>query len=130
MLILDLVPGGSISIHRADVQEVLLRHISPSIQFHLARRLKTYRRTKHGIELDFNNGETAVCDLLVGADGINSAVRQTFLSEGKDWTEEEKVKQAAPVWSGTYVYRDLIDSEVVRREWPTHSALTKPMVVR
>ncbi|KAH9478727.1 Salicylate hydroxylase [Psilocybe cubensis] len=123
-----MLRGGSISIHRADVQEVLLKHISPSVKFHLAHRLNTYRRTKNGIELEFKNGESVVCDLLVGADGINSAVRQTFISEGQDWSEEERIRQAAPVWSGTYVYRDLIDSEVVRRVYPTHSALTKPMV--
>lgn len=79
--------------------------------------------------LEFKNDETAVCDLLVGADGINSTVRQTFLAEGKDWSEEEKVKQAAPIWSGTYVYRDLINSEVIKSEWPNHRALTEPMVV-
>ncbi|PPQ90605.1 hypothetical protein CVT25_007566 [Psilocybe cyanescens] len=123
-----MLPGGSISIHRADVQEVLLKHISPSIKFHLSHRLRTYRQTTDGVVLEFKNDETAVCDLLVGADGINSTVRQTFLAEGRDWSEEEKVKQAAPIWSGTYVYRDLIDSEVIKSEWPNHRALTEPMV--
>ncbi|KAH9478749.1 Salicylate hydroxylase [Psilocybe cubensis] len=124
-----LVPGGSISYHRADLQDILLKHISPLIQFHLSHRLKRYQRNDKGIiELEFTNGEKAVCDLLIGADGINSAVRRTFISEGKDWSEDEKTRNARPVFSGTYVYRNLIDSDLIRRDNPNHQALKLPVV--
>lgn len=121
--------GGSISYHRADLQEVLLKHISPLIQFHLSHRLTTYRQTEKGLELEFTNGEVAVCDMLIGADGINSAVRRTFLADGKNWAENEKNKSGKPVFSGTYVYRNLIDSQLIRRDAPNHQALTLPIVV-
>jgi len=125
-----LFPGGSVSFHRADVQDALVEHISPSIDAHLSHRLKTYRHVGNNeIELEFTNGNRAVCDFLIGADGINSAVRRTMLAERNKWTEAEARVKSQPLWTGTVVYRDLIDAEIVRRESPNHIALTKPVVV-
>ncbi|KDR80370.1 hypothetical protein GALMADRAFT_136860 [Galerina marginata CBS 339.88] len=122
------IPGGSISLHRADLQDVLLGNFSSSIHCHLSHRLSTYRQTENGVELEFKNGKTATCDLLVGADGINSAVRKVFLAEGNDVSQEEETTIARPLWTGTYVYRNLIDSELIRKEAPNHHGLTTPMV--
>ena len=121
--------GGSVSYHRADVQEALLEHISPSVQILTSHRLTSYRQTEDGVNLFFKNGKTATCDLLIGADGINSAVRKSFLAELKSLSDEEATRIARPVWTGTHVYRDLIDSETLRRDYPNHRALTLPMVV-
>ncbi|KAF8894212.1 salicylate hydroxylase [Gymnopilus junonius] len=128
-LISDMhIPGGSISYHRADVQETLLEHISPSIQIHTSHRLTAYRESEDGVELIFKDGKAASCDVLIGADGINSAVRKTFLSAGKGLSEEEATQIARPVWTGTIVYRDLINSDSLRQEAQDHPALTLPMV--
>ena len=124
--------GGLATYHRADLQEVLLNHVSSSIQCHLNHRLVNYKQSNEGIELEFKNGETASCDILVGADGINSVVRKVFLADkqGINSSSEEALTNAAPVWSGTSVYRGLVDSEVIKRELPNHRALTTPMMVR
>ncbi|KAF8894215.1 hypothetical protein CPB84DRAFT_1783003 [Gymnopilus junonius] len=128
-LISDMhIPGGSISYHRADIQEILLEHISSSIQIHTSHRLTAYRESDDGVELMFKNGTTAPCDLLIGADGINSSVRKTFLSAGKELSDEEAAQIARPVWTGTIVYRDLIDSESIRQESLNHQALSMSMV--
>ncbi|PPQ74854.1 hypothetical protein CVT26_005183 [Gymnopilus dilepis] len=121
-------PGGSVSYHRADVQEALLEHISPSVQILTSHRLASYRQTEDGVNLFFKNGKTATCDFLIGADGINSAVRKSLLAELKILSDEEATRIARPVWTGTHVYRDLIDSETLRRDYPNHRALTLPMV--
>ncbi|KDR82014.1 hypothetical protein GALMADRAFT_221903 [Galerina marginata CBS 339.88] len=128
--ILDLmIPGGGIkAFHRAEVQEVLLNHISSNIQCHLNHRLSTYRQTEGGVEIEFKNGETTTCDILIGADGINSAVRKVFLSGGKNLSKEEVATDAQPLWTGSVVYRDLIDSELVRKDFPNHRGLTTPVV--
>ncbi|KDR80360.1 hypothetical protein GALMADRAFT_92716 [Galerina marginata CBS 339.88] len=127
--ILDLlIPGGSKSFHRADVQEVLLNHISSNIQCRLNHRLTTYRQSKDGVEMEFKNGETATCDILIGADGINSAVRKAFLADGKNLSEEEVAANAQPLWTGMVVYRDLVDSELIRKDAPNHRGLTTPVV--
>ena len=98
---------------------------------HLSHRLLTYTETKDGIELKFTNGSKATCDILVGADGINSVVRKVFLSKEKgiDPSSEEAAKVSQPVWSGTMVYRSLINSEVIRRVNPDHPALSTRVVV-
>lgn len=123
-----IMPGGSAMCHRADLQAILLSHVSSFIKCHLNRRLVNYKESKEGIELEFKNGETASCDILVGADGINSVVRKVFLAnkQGLDSSSEEAAMNSAPVWSGISVYRGLIDSEVIRRELPNHTALSSP----
>ena len=122
---------GAVSFHRADIQEVLLKHVSPNTKPHLSHRLSTYTETNDGVELEFTNGSKATCDILVGADGINSVVRKVFLSKEKgiDPSSEEAEKVSQPVWSGTMVYRSLINSEVIRLMNPNHPALSTRVVV-
>ncbi|KJA17341.1 hypothetical protein HYPSUDRAFT_1023379 [Hypholoma sublateritium FD-334 SS-4] len=104
--------GGSLSFHRADVQQVFLAHISPSVRVHLNRRLVSYRESDGKMQLSFKNGETAACDLLIGADGVNSAA----------------IREARPLWTGTIVYRSVIESDIIRREISDHPCLVKPLV--
>jgi len=78
--------------------------------------------------MEFGNGVTATCDILVGADGINSAVRRVFLADGKNLSKEEEATNALPLWTGTIVYRDLFDSELIRQDAPKHRGLTAPAV--
>ncbi|KAF9553101.1 FAD/NAD(P)-binding domain-containing protein [Agrocybe pediades] len=122
--IVDVVgPGGAASFHRADIQSILLHHASPTLQYHLSHRLTKYLESKDGLILEFSNGVTAVCDLLIGADGLNSAVRKTLLAEGRDWTDEEIDLNSRPIWTGIQCYRCLVDADLVRRESPESKCL-------
>uniref|UniRef100_A0A0W0FYG3 FAD-binding domain-containing protein n=1 Tax=Moniliophthora roreri TaxID=221103 RepID=A0A0W0FYG3_MONRR len=75
------------------------------------------------------------CDVLLGADGLKSAVRRTLLGEKSRWAQSEgRYKEAAelmhsidPVWSGTIAYRALIPSERLQARFPSHRTLTTPM---
>lgn len=122
--------GGSLSFHRADVQQVFLENISPSIYVHLNKRLTFYSEKDNEVRMFFKDGETAICDLLIGADGINSVVRRGCIAKMYNLSEIEATREARPVWTGTIVYRSLIDSEVIKRQNPTHPCLTQPLVVR
>ncbi|KAG6808855.1 hypothetical protein H0H92_002565 [Tricholoma furcatifolium] len=104
--------------HRADFHAALLKHLSPSCHIQYGKRLRTYNRLQTGgVELVFeDNSESAKCDLLVGADGIKSAVRRTFLREQAQVAITERRSADAdslldaidPVWTGAVAYRTLI----------------------
>ena len=106
------------------MQEVLLKHTSSLIKFHFCHRLKKYTETSNGIELTFWNGKNVTCDLLIGADGINSTVRTLFLEDGNG-----DVECSRPKWTGTIAYRSLVEAEDVRKVNPRHPALERYMVV-
>lgn len=129
--------GTPLSFHRAIVQEVLLKHLAPSITCHLSSRLVSYAEVmtdaNSPIQLTFADGKAATCDLLIGADGIKSVIRKQLVSENPKASSAEhsdhRSPDADPVWSGTFAYRCAVDSSVLRAKMPEHRALTTHVVV-
>jgi salicylate hydroxylase len=84
-------------IHRRDFIEALLG-VLPESMVQLGHRLETIEDQGSRSVLTFANGETAEADLVVGADGIKSTVReQLFSAKG-------------PVFSGEHAYRVVISA--------------------
>ena len=103
---------------------MLKTHITTEL--HLGHQLLSYEELDDEITLHFGNGLTASCDFLVGADGIRSAVRRSFL-------EKQGLSQSPsmnPVWTGAYIYRGLIPAEQLQAEYPGHRAFEAPVTVR
>lgn len=125
-----MTKGNQMRFHRADFHGVLLSHLPPSCTTHNAKRLKSYvrpfsnRSRKSPITLIFRDGSTATCDVLIGADGIKSAVRPCMmreLAEGMGPDEKQSVLSCIkPVWSGVTAYRTLIPAEKLRARCPDH----------
>lgn len=65
----------SIAIHRGRLQEILLDQLKPS-QIHLNHKLTEIKNDSNELQLVFNNSQEVASDMLIGADGINSIVRQ------------------------------------------------------
>ncbi|KAG2159502.1 FAD/NAD(P)-binding domain-containing protein [Suillus bovinus] len=124
----DLVTkGNQMRFHRADFHGVLLSHLSPSCTTHNAKRLQSYiqpRSRKSPIRLIFKDGSTATCDVLIGADGIKSAVRSCMMRELADVIDPRQKQSVLscinPVWSGVTAYRTLIPAEKLRARCPNH----------
>jgi len=57
----------------------LMRDAFPPEHYHRNRSLASYRQHSGGIVAQFSDGETRTADVLVGADGIRSTVRQQAL---------------------------------------------------
>jgi salicylate hydroxylase len=55
----------------------------PSEIIHLNHRCLGFAQDEQGVEIYFENGKTVYADLLIGADGVHSAVRETLFGEGK-----------------------------------------------
>jgi salicylate hydroxylase len=95
-------------LHRAELLQVLHDAVSrnPNIKMHVNKRLAGLERiSDKEMKLEFQDGTTTTANLVVGADGIHSVVRNTYI-------EDE------PIFSGLVAYRGLIPMEKVREFWP------------
>jgi salicylate hydroxylase len=82
-------------IHRGDFIEALLG-VLPEGMVRLGHKLESIEDRGATSILTFANGVTAEADLVIGADGIKSVVRQQLFSE------------KGPVFSGEHAYRAVI----------------------
>lgn len=69
-------------VHRAALLRELLAEIPPE-RLHSSKKLKTIEKkgSEGPVLLQFTDGTTHECDILVGADGIHSTVRKFVLGE-------------------------------------------------
>ena len=74
----------------------LLHDAFPDQHYHRGVGLVRFAQTENAVGVEFSNGERAEADLLVGADGIRSTVRQFCLPD------------VAPLYSGYVAWRALI----------------------
>lgn len=88
-------------IHRADLLYALAASV-PVGRIHLGHRLTGVCDRGDCVEARFANGASAEVDVLVGADGIQSAVRRQLFGE-----------ESAP-YSGCVAYRGLVPAKRVR----------------
>jgi len=74
---------SNIAIHRATLHEVLLSEL-PNIPLHLNKKLKQLEQKNGVIDLIFEDGTTHQTNLLIGADGLHSAVRKFIFPAAKE----------------------------------------------
>ena len=129
---------GCIRFHRAHFLDALVDHL-PAGAAHFGKRLTAYtyspvaHQSEPQIRLQFSDGSAAICDLLVGCDGIKSVVRKQLLEDHvhKGGGDPQLQSYIEPVWSGTIAYRGLIPVKRVRNADGTeHRAIRSPMMVR
>lgn len=73
--------GGLRIVHRADLQSVLLEALGAGA-VRLRSEAISYEQREDGVTLALAGGPALECDLLVGADGLRSAVRGRMLDDG------------------------------------------------
>ncbi len=64
------------------LQQVLASRL-PSDIIHLNHHCTGFEQNEKGVELYFDNGKRVHTDLLIGADGLNSAIRKNLIGDGK-----------------------------------------------
>lgn len=86
----------------------ILRDGFPPERYHRGKGLKGFEQDGHGVTAHFSDGSSARADVLIGADGIRSTVRQQLLP------------QLAPLYAGYVAWRALIPEaaipEAIHRE--------------
>ncbi|WP_297845354.1 FAD-dependent monooxygenase, partial [Pseudomonas sp.] len=70
---------------------------------HFNKCLTTIEETGAQVRLNFSDGTSAEADIVIGADGINSRIREELLGQEK------------PLYSGWVAHRALIPSEVLTK---------------
>src|SRR4051794_32063071 len=85
-------------IHRGDFIEALVG-VLPEGMVHVGHKLERIEDRGARSVLTFANGTTAEADLVVGADGIKSTVRQQLFSDQQ------------PVFAGEHAYRVVVDAD-------------------
>ena len=83
----------AVAVHRADLQSILL-HTLPDDSIHLDHNFSNYKQQDDKVIATFANGDTAIADFLIGADGIHSDVRSQLISDG------DPVFRGYTVWRG------------------------------
>jgi salicylate hydroxylase len=86
--------------HRAELLDVLTTAL-PDGMLHLGHRCVGLTQRANCVEVQFHNGATADADVVVGADGIHSTVREAILGP------------ESPSFSGHVAYRGLVAAERV-----------------
>jgi salicylate hydroxylase len=89
------------TMHRADLHAGL-HGLVPEGAVQLRRRCVAVEERAESVELRFDDGSTATSDLVIGADGIHSAVRDVLVTD-------------EPRFSGQTVYRGLVPAERLAR---------------
>lgn len=65
-----------------NLQKVLASRL-PSDIIHLNHRCIGFKQNDSNVEIYFDNGNTVNADLLIGADGVNSVIRETLTGENQ-----------------------------------------------
>jgi FAD-dependent urate hydroxylase len=73
--------GPCLAVHRADLHEVLAFHGDP-VAVRLGVSPQTFTQQNGFVTVEFNDGNTSHYDLVLGADGIHSQVRQLVVGAG------------------------------------------------
>ena len=94
----ELYGAPHMTIHRADLLAVIAAGF-PAERVHLGHRLVGLADRGESTEVWFENGARITADVLVGADGIHSAVRAALFGE------------EAPRFAGCVAYRGLVPAE-------------------
>ncbi len=64
------------------LQQILASRL-PSEIIHLNHNCTGFEQNDSGVEIYFDNGKQVHTDLLIGADGLNSAIRKNLIGDGK-----------------------------------------------
>jgi len=78
-----------------------LREAFPDEQYHQGHKLTGFEQDEHEVIARFENGREEPCDVLVGADGIDSAVRHQLLPD------------VIPQYAGYVAWRGVVEEDAV-----------------
>lgn len=86
--------AAAVALHRADLQGALVGALPPE-SVHLGKTFVSFREVKDEVRVSFDDRSKVWCEVLVGADGLHSRLREQLFYEGP------------PVYRGYTVWRGI-----------------------
>ena len=124
---------------RALLQQILSEKLDAWDRIHFSKRFVSYTEPTSSTEpivLTFKDGTTATCDIVIGSDGIRSAVRRNMFTDLSNEAERDgRTEEASrlrgmiePTWVGEVTYRGLIPASDLSEELKQFA--DRPQIVR
>ncbi|KAF8984593.1 hypothetical protein BDQ17DRAFT_1436979 [Cyathus striatus] len=109
--VLDFYKNGKpSSYHRADMQKTMLDSLPSSVGIHLAHRIVSYDEHDDKVIMNFEN-----------------RLRRNAIYSLQLTRLPDQVESINPVWSGSVMYRSLIDASKLREKYPNHISFEEPI---
>ena len=89
-----------VTVSRGDLHDILLNSV-PRSRIQTGKRLISLEERRDCIRMEFADGTTAETEIVIGADGVNSKVRETILG------------QHAPRFTGRVAFRGSVKAEAL-----------------
>ena len=96
-----------ICMHRKDLHEILVRH--SNAQLVSGKKIIGFENQIHDVQVYFSDGSHEYFDLLIGADGLHSAVRGQIINDG------EAIYRGSNIWRG--VVKSTFDVGYASETW-------------
>jgi 2-polyprenyl-6-methoxyphenol hydroxylase-like FAD-dependent oxidoreductase len=77
--------GGDVEILRGDLAAILYDRTAPDCEYRFGDSITTLTQTADGVRASFEHGAAQTFDLVAGADGIHSQVRQLAFGPDSDY---------------------------------------------
>ncbi|MFI8933275.1 FAD-dependent monooxygenase [Streptomyces sp. NPDC053474] len=77
--------GGEIEVLRGDLARVLHDHSAPCAEYVFGDSIAALTETSSGVRADFHSGVSRDFDLVIGADGLHSAVRRLVFGSEENY---------------------------------------------
>tara|TARA_Y100001001_G_scaffold55468_1_gene52278 strand:- start:439 stop:1605 length:1167 start_codon:yes stop_codon:yes gene_type:complete len=90
-----------ITVHRGDLHALMVDQLDQD-RLHFGKRLEKVDDQGDQVVMNFADGTEATADLVIGADGVNSVIREHLLGE------------EAPIYSGWVAHRAIISAEKLK----------------